>query len=162
MFIDLIVVVFLFAVGICLFVSCGGVAFGWVSLVVSAVCAPSFARAPAHRHVAKIRKIFYCANFFRKRFPTAPLRLQDFTLARIYNPSLSNIRIFNPQTYHTLFIMNYLMRIANPYIYMCRIALILQTELNVKRNNKKDGSPLLCCKEERLTPEGQSNRIERV
>ena len=48
--------------------------------------------------------------------------INSFTLARIYNPSLSNIRICNPQTYHTLFIMNYLMRIANPYIYMCRIA----------------------------------------
>ena len=46
---------------------------------------------------------------------------EAFTLARIYNPSLSNIRIYNPQTYHTLFIMNYLMRISNPYIYMCRI-----------------------------------------
>ena len=26
-------------------------------------------------------------------------RFDSFTLARIYNPSLSNIRIFNPQTY---------------------------------------------------------------
>ena len=49
-------------------------------------------------------------------------RFDSFALARIYNPSLSNIRIFNPQTYHTFFIINYLMRIANPYITQCRIA----------------------------------------
>ena len=63
-----------------------------------------------------------------------------FTLARIYNPSLSNIRIFNPQTYHTLFIMNYLMRIANPYITQCRIANPTQRP-DFRTSPRTDGTP---------------------
>ena len=73
-------------------------------------------------------------------------RFDSFTLARIYNPSLSNIRIYNPQTYHTLLIMNYLMRIANPYIYMCRIANPTQRPaLRTPPRTEKDWKTVMGC-----------------